>query len=109
MAKQARRKPVKRAVTKRAPSKTARKGTTAKPASAFQVPEWVSNAWDAPLVREAVAAALIAGAGAAAAVFGRRQGLSGRKVKSAVSDAFDAAGDAFVDAASDTLPGRKTA
>ena len=117
MAKQAKRKPSKRASKKSAGS-TARKGgaaskgSAAKPASAFHMPDWVSHAWDAPLVREAVAAALIAGAGAAAAVFAHRQGLSGRKIKSAVSDAFDAtkgvadaAVDAFADAASDTMKG----
>ena len=113
MAQQAKRKSGKRTAKKISPRKRmAKKGSAAKPASAFHVPDWISNAWDAPLVREAVAAALIAGAAAAAAVFARRKGLSGRKVKSAVSDAFDAtkdiadaAVDAFGDAASDTMSG----
>ena len=113
MAKQAKRKLGKRVGKKSSPRKsTTKKASAAKPASAFHMPDWVSNAWDAPLVREAVAAALIAGAAAAAAVFAHRQGLSGRKVKSAVSDAFsatkgvaDAAIDAFADAASETMSG----
>ena len=113
MAKQAKLKSGKRTAKKSPRRKsTAKKGSAAKPASAFHVPDWINNAWDAPLVREAVAAALIAGAAAAAAVFARRKGLSGRKVKSAVSDAFDAtkdvadaAVDAFADAAPDTMRG----
>ena len=113
MAKQAKRKSGKRTAKKSPRRKsTAKKVSAAKPASAFRMPDWVSNAWDAPLVREAVAAALIAGAGAAAAVFAHRKGLSGRKIKSAVSDAFDASKDvanatvdAFADAASETISG----
>ena len=113
MRKQAKRKLGKRAAKKSPPRKsTTKRASAAKPASAFHMPDWVSNAWDAPLVREAVAAALIAGAAAAAAVFAHRQGVSGRKVKLAVSDAFsatkgvaDAAIDAFADAASATMSG----
>ena len=112
MAQQAKRKSGKRTAKKSPPRKRMAKKGSAATASAFHVPDWISNVWDAPLVREAVAAALIAGAAAAAAVFAHRKGLSGWKVKSAVSDAFDAtkdfadaAVDAFGDAASDTMSG----
>jgi hypothetical protein len=39
--------------------------------------EWLGNALSAPLVREAVAAALVAGAGAAAAILAKRSRASG--------------------------------
>jgi hypothetical protein len=122
MAKQARRttarattggrKTAKKAAPKKGAAKkgAARKAATSRSASSFQMPDWVNNAMGSPLMREAVAAALIAGAGAAAAVLAKRHGPSGKQVKSALSEASQAARNfadnavgAFAGAASDTV------
>jgi hypothetical protein len=74
------------------------------------MPDWMNSAMGSPLMREALAAALIAGAGAAAAVLAKRHGPSGKQMKSALSDASKAARNfadnavgAFAGAASDTV------
>lgn len=104
----------KRAGGRKAPArKTAAKRSAGK--SMMQMPGWFNDALSSTLGREALAAALIAGAGAAAAVLAKRG--AGRKMKSAVSEASDAtrefagtATDAFVSATSGAvrsfLPGR---
>ena len=56
------------------------------------------------MVREAIAAAIVAGAGAAAAVFLKRHGPSAKQIKSAASDVSTATKD-FADAAFGALAG----
>ena len=87
------------------------KGETA--SATRQTVDWVTSALSSPLVREAVAAALIAGAGAAAAVFAGHSGSSGKKqirsASSLLSDATqnvtDAAVGALAGAATETVKG----
>jgi hypothetical protein len=59
---------------------------------------WLSESVSSPLVREAIAAALIAGAGAAAAVFAGRK-VAASKGKSLTGMLSDAARDATESAA----------
>jgi hypothetical protein len=73
---------------------TARKSAGRKPrenktGSVTQTMNWLSESVSSPLVREAIAAALIAGAGAAAAVFAGRQVASskGKTLTGLLSDA----------------------
>ena len=96
MAKQVKRKPGKRVAKKsaRPRAKTARAKT---PAVADKA-SWINNALSAPMVREAIAAAIVAGAGAAAAVFVKRHGPSAKQVKSAASDVSTATRDFAADA-----------
>jgi hypothetical protein len=73
-----------------------------------QTADWITSSLTSPLVREAVAAALIAGAGAAAAVFAGHSGSSGkRKIRSASSVLSDATQD-VTDAAVGALAGAAT-
>ena len=114
MAKQVKRKPGKRAAKKSAgPTKTARAKAPAGAAQAsWMNADWINNALSAPMVREAIAAAIVAGAGAAAAVFVKRHGPSASKVRSAAADASsatkdltDAAFGALAGAAAETMKG----
>ena len=72
--------------------------------------DWVNTALNSPLIREAIAAALVAGAGAAAAVLSRG-GPAAEGVKKAGAAVADTAGDAasaaagFTHAAADAVTG----
>ena len=110
MAKQVKRKPGKRTAKKsaRPRAKTAR----AKAPAVADKASWINNALSTPMVREAIAAAIVAGAGAAAAVFVKRHGPSAKQVKSAASevssatkDLADAAFGALAGAAAETMKG----
>jgi len=110
MAKQVKRKPGKRTAKKSV--KPRAKTTRAKAPAAAEKASWINNALNAPMVREAIAAAIVAGAGAAAAVFLKRHGPSTKQIKSAASDAStatkdlaDAAFGALAGAAAETMKG----
>jgi hypothetical protein len=84
---------------KKAPARGGRSGAMS------MMPNWFNDALSSTIGREALAAALIAGAGAAAAVLAKRS--AGGKVKSAMAEASnatrdfaDATADAFVEATS---------
>jgi hypothetical protein len=64
--------------------------------------EWFSNAMESPVAREAVAAALLAGAAAAAAVFAGKHSAKVRKAAAALSDASAEMTGSLVEAAGDT-------
>jgi hypothetical protein len=87
---------------------TARRSAARKPresqtGTVTQTLNWLSESVSSPLVREAIAAALIAGAGAAAAVFAGRQ-VAASKGKSLTGMLSDAARDA-TESAADALSG----
>jgi len=97
------------------PKKRASKKSRGATASATRkTADWITSSLTSPLVREAVAAALVAGAGAAAAVFAMHSGSSGKKkVRSASSvlsdatqDVTDAAVEALAGAATDAVKGQ---
>lgn len=95
----ARKTPARKAPAKKAPArKAAAKRSAGK--SAMHMPGWFNDALSSTLGREALAAALIAGAGAAAAVLAKRG--AGGKIKSAVSEASDATRE-FAEAATDAF------
>jgi hypothetical protein len=90
------------------PRKRASKKGGRAPSATRQTAEWVTSSLTSPLVREAVAAALIAGAGAAAAVFAGHSGSGAKKkIRSASSVLTDATQD-VTDAAVGALAGAAT-
>ncbi len=91
MARQVKRTPGKRAAKKSV--KPRKKTARAKTPAAADKANWLNNALNAPMVREAIAAAIVAGAGAAAAVFVKRHGPGAKQVKSAASDISTATRD----------------
>ena len=103
MARRVNRKPGKRTASKGPAKKSARTRASAT-ALSFG---WITDALTAPLVREAIAEALVAGATAAAAVFAKQHGPSARKVKVAASGASSARRD-LADAAMGALAGATT-
>jgi hypothetical protein len=74
---------------RKAPSGSARKKSTGQSTSVGQTFNWISDSLSSPIVRQAVAAALVAGAAAAAAVFtGKgRMKSGGRSLASMLSGA----------------------
>jgi hypothetical protein len=90
------------------PKKRAPKKSRGKAASANrQTFDWITSSLTSPLVRQAIAAALIAGAGAAAAVFAGQSGRAKKKMKAASSLLSDATQD-VTDAAVGALAGVAT-
>jgi hypothetical protein len=103
MAKQVKRKPGKRTASKG----PAKKGARTRASATAQSFSCITDALTAPVVREAIAEALVAGATAAAAVFAKQHGPSARKVKAAASGASSATSD-LADAAMGALAGSAT-
>lgn len=110
MAKQTKSKSApqtKKRTVKKSPAKKAFEATAT---AAGQPLGWISEALTSPIVREAIAAALIAGAGAAAAVFagqgGRKTAGSAKRLLSdATKDMTDAAAGALAGAATEAVKG----
>jgi hypothetical protein len=83
----------------------------AKGTAVSQTLSWINETLTSPLVREAIAAALIAGAGAAAAVFAGQGSAGGHKkarslgtmISDATKDMTDSAAGALAGAATDAM------
>lgn len=97
---------------KRAPKKisAAKKISAHKATGVSQTLNWIGETVNTPLVREAIAAALIAGAGAAAAVFagqsstGQKRARSlGTMISEATKDMTNSAAGALAGAATDAV------
>ena len=98
---------------KRAPKKTSgspRRNSADKATGVSQTPSRIGETVNTPLVREAIAAALIAGAGAAAAVFagqssgGQKRARSlGTMISDATKDMTNSAAGALAGAATDAV------
>jgi hypothetical protein len=98
---------------KRAPKKTSgstRRSSADKATGVRQTLSWIGETVNTPLVREAIAAALIAGAGAAAAVFAGRSSAVQKRARSlgtmisgATKDMTNSAAGALAGAASDAV------
>jgi hypothetical protein len=98
---------------RRTPKKTsgsARKSAGDKASGVSQTLNWIGETVNTPLVREAIAAALIAGAGAAAAVFaGQNSGVKkgarslGTMISDATKDMTNSAAGALAGAATDAV------
>ena len=88
-------------------SGSARKTTTSTSTPVGQTLSWINESLSSPLVRQAVAAALVAGAGAAAAVLAGKGSMKagtkslGTMISGATKGIADSALDAFAGAAGD--------